>query len=128
MIKVANSKLHALELIYGMIKNDHADGTGGTVFIGKAHDSGYCVGLQGRVFHDQEDFDHAGIDGFITMMTSLEMPNLKIDGIGFWIDGNDIYVDQIIVVYDLESAIRIGRVFGQKSIFDLSDGEVCWLV
>ena len=104
MIKIASSKLHALELIYTMIKNDHADGSGGTVFIGRAHDKGYCVGLQGRVFFDKEDFDHAGIDGFVAMMTSLEMPNIDIDGIGYWVDGTEIYVDQITVVNDLESA------------------------
>lgn len=127
MYKVASSKLHALELIYNMIKNDHKDGTGGNVFIGKAHDSGYCVGLQGRVFFDQEDLDHAGIDGFIAMMSSLDMPNLDIDGIGYWVDGSDIYVDQIIVVNDLESAKKIGAVFDQLSVFDLESGEVVWL-
>jgi hypothetical protein len=41
--------------------------------------------------------------------------------VGVWIDPDGVaHIDPVVILYDRESAVTIGRAFGQTSIYDFS--------
>ena len=76
--------------------------------------SGYSV----AVAETQNSFDNAGC----ARVVAYAAKHQEINALGGWYNNknNKFYYDSVIIVNDLETAIRLGRENGQLAIFDLN--------
>ena len=77
--------------------------------------SGYSV----AVAETQNSFDNAGC----ARVVAYAAKHQEINALGGWHNNknNKFYYDAVIIVNDLETAIRLGRENGQLAIFDLNN-------
>ena len=70
-----------------------------------------------------------GISGIETTSPHIALKAVKTfnGNCGVWFSKNVFYVDKSIHIEDLQTAIEIGKLYNQQSIYDWETGECIWI-
>ena len=79
--------------------------------------SGFAVAVPGGIHRFARIPEHTAMD-----VLSIDAPD-SVPYIGTWRDNDgQVYVDPVVILPDRESALILGRAFGELAVWDFSTG------
>jgi len=120
---IKTMKILNLEQLATNIFNDILNGgTRGTFHVDGTkvdYQTGYFVGMAG--FQTTKDYfinPKYPINTLALHLTSL-LDLVNIPFVGYWVNDNIVYIDLVTWTENLDRAIRLGKLYDQKAIFDI---------